>query len=81
MEVVLSRPVWRQESDQSVNFFPLSIILPISYFISGVVTKKTAYKWTNPAEEAFLSVLAEAVNMGLGGKCDLFPRRPTYGRL
>jgi len=65
----------------STYFFPLSIILPISYFTSGVVTKKTAYKWTTPVEEAFLSVLAEAVNMGLGGKCDLFPRHLTYGRL
>jgi hypothetical protein len=46
---------------------------------SGVVTKRTAYKWTHSTEEAFLSVLAEAVNMGLRrksillGRCDLFP--------
>jgi hypothetical protein len=65
----------------STNFFPLSIILPISYFTSGVVTKKTAYKWTTPVEEVFLSVLTEAVNMGLGGKYNLFPRYLTYGRL
>jgi hypothetical protein len=62
-------------------FFPLSI----SYFISDVITKKTAYKWTTPAEEAFL---AEAVSMGLrrksillGGKCDLFPGHLIYRRL
>jgi hypothetical protein len=28
-------------------------------------SKKTAYRWTTPAEEAFLSVLTEAVKMGL----------------
>jgi hypothetical protein len=31
-------------------------------------SKKTAYRWTTPAEEAFLSVLAEAVKMGLRPK-------------
>jgi hypothetical protein len=79
-------------------FFPLGLALAISssyYFTkkmtktaSGVATKKKAYKWTTPAEETFLSALAEAVNMGLrrksillGGKYDLSPRHLTYRRL
>jgi hypothetical protein len=73
----------------STNFFPLSI----SHFIfhkkmPKTSSKKTAYRWTTPAEETFLSVLAEAVKMGLRrkstlfrGKCNLSPRHLPYGRL
>jgi hypothetical protein len=48
----------------STYFFPLSI----SYFTKKMTqtsSKKTAYRWTTPAEEAFLGVLTEAVKMGL----------------